>query len=333
MSWLGSARVLVQSFTSALRWRSPTKAQAVFPRRSKCRRVSQRATSTGRTACHGAVLVACGLLVLLLTALLALAMLPSSTPLTLSWLSAAALLIATADAGGVIPAPPQALFLRPPPLPPAHMPRERDGPHPALRRLPPSPPLPSPSAGPPPPPPPPPRSPSPPPPPPPLPAPPPPPPPPEPASDVVQRLNARFRQGAPNNGLAAAAVLMRCAEGMAGRHTPAWEPCAADEFCHSPSLAASLVNTRMLHLWSSTFEGFVVAPAAVVMRCAFHGDGASSGRHCSPAGSGSDSTCVPGCRNAQRRSGMVRPCRQPRALLGVRGRALIALGARSTSKR
>ena len=285
-------------------------AQTVFPRRSKYRRVSERA-ATGCTACHGAALVACGLLVLLLTALLALALLPSSTPLTLSSLSAAALFIATADAGGVIPAPPQAFF-RPPPLPPAHMLRERDGPHPSpLRRLPPSPPLPSPSAGPPPPPPPSPRSPSPPPPPPPLPAPPPPPPPPEPASDVVQRLNARFRQGAPSNELAAAGVLMRCAEGMAGRHTPAWEPCAADEFCYSPSLAASLVNTRMPHLWSSTFEGFVVAPAAVVMRCAFHGDGASSNRHCSPAGSGADSTCVPGCRTPSAVAGWCDPAASP----------------------
>lgn len=100
---------------------------------------------------------------------------------------------------------------------------------------------------------------------------------------------------------------MRCAEGMAGRHTPAWEPCAADEFCYSPSLAASLVNTRMPHLWSSTFVGFVVAPAAVAVRCAFHGDGASSNRHCSPAGSGAASTCVPGCRTPSTVAGWCDP--------------------------
>jgi hypothetical protein len=68
---------------------------------------------------------------------------------------------------------------------------------------------------------------------------------------LVQSLNARFRDGAPNNDLVAAGVLMRIFEGMAGRHSFAWEPCADDEFCarSSDRLASSIVNARMPHLY------------------------------------------------------------------------------------
>ena len=122
---------------------------------------------------------------------------------------------------------------------------------------------------------------------------------------VVEALNARFRNGKPSNDLSAAGVLMRNFEGMAGRHSFAWEPCAADEFCARAGdrLASSIINAAMPHLYSFDAGGVVIEPQRARLLCSFHGDGNDFGRFCKPptewlkmaAGVEPDGSCVPGC--------------------------------------
>ena len=125
-------------------------------------------------------------------------------------------------------------------------------------------------------------------------------------ASVARRINLRFRCGKPSNDLREAGVLMRAFEGMAGRHTAAWEPCAADEFCSRARdrLAASIVNPRMTHLFSYEAGGVVLNPSLASVLCSYHGDGNNFGRFClpptgwlkMPSGIEQDgSPCVPGC--------------------------------------
>ena len=98
---------------------------------------------------------------------------------------------------------------------------------------------------------------------------------------------------------------MRNFEGMAGRHSMAWEPCADDEFCARAGdrLAASVVNPLMPHLYSSDAGGVVVSPQHARVLCAFHGDGNDLGRFCRDPTDWlkmavvreADGSCVPGC--------------------------------------
>lgn len=98
---------------------------------------------------------------------------------------------------------------------------------------------------------------------------------------------------------------MRNFEGMAGRHSAAWEPCSESEFCARASdrLASSLVNARMPHLYSSDAGGVVVAPEHAEVLCSYHGDGNDLGRFCKPPSDWlkmpvehePDGSCVPGC--------------------------------------
>ena len=123
---------------------------------------------------------------------------------------------------------------------------------------------------------------------------------------LVHRINKRFIEGKPSNNVTATGVLLRNIEGMAGRHTEAWEPCAADEFCSRSSdrLAASIVNSHMPHLFSYDAGGMVISPERAHVLCSYHGDGNNFGRFCTPPTDwlkmaaeverdGSD--CVPGC--------------------------------------
>ena len=116
-------------------------------------------------------------------------------------------------------------------------------------------------------------------------------------------LNARFHEAGPSDGVGG--VLMRNFEGMAGRHSYAWEPCADDEFCarSADRLAASIVNRRMPHLFSSDSGGMVVATRFATILCSYHGDGNNYGRFCKPPTAWlkmpvehePDGSCVPGC--------------------------------------
>jgi len=112
--------------------------------------------------------------------------------------------------------------------------------------------------------------------------------------------------GSSSNDLASAGVLMRNTEGMAGRHTAAWEACAEDEFCARASdrLAASLVNPQMPHLWSSDQAGIVISHLGARILCSYHGDGNNFQRFCKPptqwlkmaaAVDPDGGPCVPGC--------------------------------------
>lgn len=84
-----------------------------------------------------------------------------------------------------------------------------------------------------------------------------------------------------------------------------WLPCREGDWCHfmSDRFAGSIINAGLPGLYSEGLHGFVVAPAAVRLRCGWSADGSSQGpgnpcpsaesgrRWCTPDASGTRDCC------------------------------------------
>lgn len=126
------------------------------------------------------------------------------------------------------------------------------------------------------------------------------PPPPLPSPDrtdaVIAALNRRFERGEPSADLASAGVLMRVIDEL-GDPKAQWLPCPASAWCEhlADRMPASLVNRHAPRLYAGGEwrGGFVMRPDAATVLCAYHADGSTQDKLCSPRGVSAD--CVPGC--------------------------------------
>ena len=100
------------------------------------------------------------------------------------------------------------------------------------------------------------------------------------AFEVASRLSGRFERGTPSSDVRAAGVFVAQWDAM---HSPSrrWLPCQPDDWCYwignHSRFAGSVINRQLPLLWDTKLPGFVVAPAAVSLRCAFSAD--SSTQH------------------------------------------------------
>ena len=149
--------------------------------------------------------------------------------------------------------------------------------------------------------------------------------------EVVDALNARFRDGEPSNDLSAAGVLLHCFDGFE-QPTKPWLPSALlglearsrraseeealsqdSEATHSSGaralsaansadrMSASLVYARLhqradraaIPLFGGCNAGVVLRPEEQQLLCSYAGDGATQNANCDPPGL--SASCVPGC--------------------------------------
>ena len=100
-------------------------------------------------------------------------------------------------------------------------------------------------------------------------------------------INERWLHGAPSAELSAAGVFLSQWDAFhrAGESPPQrqlWLPCQPTDWCYwlvgaAPRYAAAIANARMPGLWEAGTPGFIVASAAVSMRCAYSSDASSQG--------------------------------------------------------
>jgi len=120
----------------------------------------------------------------------------------------------------------------------------------------------------------------------------------------IAELNQRFRAGQPSNSLDTVGVLLhQFHDGADGDWKP-WLPCPSTCYGHdcwcsrfSDRFSVTIANARMakavgkLELYSENNPGFVLAPWAMKVKCAFPADGGTESKQCDPK----DSSCEPGC--------------------------------------
>ena len=109
-------------------------------------------------------------------------------------------------------------------------------------------------------------------------------PPPLPGIQIVDTLNARFRNGSPNSNLSASGVLFHSFDRVDGddERDDLWIPCKMTGYwCSGYEVAStSLVNHNLPHLFKDYGAGLLLSPAALEpisssIRCAFAYDGNS----------------------------------------------------------
>ena len=119
---------------------------------------------------------------------------------------------------------------------------------------------------------------------------------------AVDRINARFRLGQPSDNVEAAGVLLHQFDDMEDTNAP-WMPCPQFKWCgeFGDRFSASMINARLppggppglIGIFSNTVAGFIFAPEAAEVFCAYAADGGTMAKKCHPPGP--SPTCIPGC--------------------------------------
>jgi hypothetical protein len=105
-------------------------------------------------------------------------------------------------------------------------------------------------------------------------------------SDIVRRINLRFKNGAPSSELAAVGVLFHTFDAVEGarERDDLWTPCPRNMWCHAygEHFSASLLNHDLPHFFNEKMSGFILSPyalepASTSVRCAYAYDAGTMG--------------------------------------------------------